>query len=228
MFRHFATLDKAPEIFHLGKDTSKTTVLLIAGTHGNEPAGAEYLTTLVERFRTKKIDCDIKVIVIPKVNKLGLIQNIRRVPDTTAWDLNRAYPKPGDQEVREIIKTYLHFIEHADLVVDLHEAHGYRISDHRVEHRTKGSGIYSNGVGDSSTIVQKMVQNVNKIIDKQDHHFVTDQIKPIPGSLRYYCTEHIIPYILIETTRIEQLKTRLEKLDNIITTLFGTIQKRKI
>ena len=229
MFRFFGkntakTLDKTPEIFNLGKDTSKTTVLLIAGTHGNEPAGAEYLTTLVERFQTKKIDCDIKVIVIPKVNKLGLIQNIRKVPDTTAWDLNRAYPKPGHQEVREIIKTYLHLIDHADLVVDLHEAHRYRISDSR----TKGSGIYSNGVGNSSTIVQKMVQNVNKIIDNQDHHFMTEQIKPIPGSLRYYCIKHKIPYILIETTHIEPLPTRLEKLHNIITTLFVFIRHKGI
>ena len=220
MFKHFEkTLDQTPEIFHFGKDTAKITVLLIAGTHGNEPAGAHYLTTLVKRFRTTKMDYNIAII--PKVNKLGLIQNIRKVPDTVDWDLNRAYPIKGDKKVREIIRTYLRSIERAQLVVDLHEAHGYR----KIDKRTKGSGIYSNGVGHSSTIVQKMVQNVNKMIDNQDHHFITERIKPIPGSLRYYCTEHKIPYILIETTRIEQLQTRLEKLDNIITTLFETFQE---
>jgi ribosomal protein L7Ae-like RNA K-turn-binding protein len=220
MFQYFSTSesqDQKPKILHFGKDTSKTTILLISGSHGNEPAGPIYLT---KQFVTTKLencarDYNIKIIVIPKVNKLGLLQNKRRVPDTIPWDLNRAYPRKGHQEVRELIKTYLHFINKAQLVVDLHESKGYRT----MEGRTKGSGIYYNGYGKSGTIVQKMVQNVNQIIDNQDHHFVTEKIKPVPGSLRYYCTEHVIPYILVETTVIETLQTRLAKLDNIITTL---------
>ena len=37
---------------------------------------------------------DINLIIIPKVNRCGLLKNIRKVPELTIknWDLNRAYP----------------------------------------------------------------------------------------------------------------------------------------
>ena len=78
------------------------------------------------------------------------------------------------------------------MVVDLHEARGYR----KMNRNSKGSGIYANGYGMSSTIVQEMVRNVNKIIDNEQHHFVTEEIALIQGSLRGYCTEQELPYIL--------------------------------
>ena len=211
---------KTPKILYFGKDRPERTILLIAGTHGNEPAGSIYLTdqSIIEKIKDCAKDYNIKIIVIPKVNEQGFILNKRKVPDPIPWDLNRAYPKKGDQGVRKIINTYLPLINQAQLVVDLHEAKGFR----KITKGTKGSGIYSNEYGNSSTIVQKMIQNVNNIIDNQDHCFVTDNLEAIPGSLRYYCTEHEIPYILVETTVIEPIETRLTKLDNIITTLLST------
>jgi len=217
-----------PKIYQFGKN-SPNTILLISGTHGNEPAGAMYLEQLVSRFTTTNMDYNIKLFIIPKVNRCGLMKKIRKVPELTIknWDLNRAYPV-GDEKAPDIINHYLYLIKQAQLVVDLHEAHDYRI----INTKSKGSGIYTNGYGhpstiDSSTIVQKMVQNVNKIIDNEQHHFVTEEIAIIPGSLRGYCTEHNIPYILIETTGIEPLELRLKKLDNIINTLFSYIDSNK-
>jgi predicted deacylase len=192
---------------------------LISGTHGNEPAGAMYLEQLRQKI-SKKMDLNVKVIIIPKVNRCGLLKNIRKVPELSIrnWDLNRAYPV-GDEKTPDIINHYLYLIKQAQLVVDLHEAHGYR----QINTKTKGSGIYTNGYGHSSTIVQEMVHNVNEIIDNKQHKFITEEIALIPGSLRGYCTEHKIPYILIETTGIEPLELRLKKIDNIIATLFSFI-----
>jgi len=210
-----------PEIYQFGKNSSKT-ILLISGTHGNEPAGAIYLEQLVQKF-SKKMDLNVKVIIIPKVNRCGLLKNIRKVPELSIknWDLNRAYPI-ADEKAPDIINHYLYLIKQAQLVVDLHEARGYR----KINTKTKGSGIYTNGYGHSSTIVQEMVHNVNEIIVNDQQKFITEEIALIPGSLRDYCTKHKIPYILIETTGIgdvEPLETRLEKLDSIINTLLINI-----
>lgn len=43
MIKYFS-ISETPKILHFGKDNSKITILLIAGTHGNEPAGSIYLT----------------------------------------------------------------------------------------------------------------------------------------------------------------------------------------
>ena len=223
---HRQSLCHTPEIYQFptrfSKNSSKT-IFLISGTHGNEHAGPIYLEQLVQKF-SKKMDYGIKLIIIPKVNRCGLMKNIRKVPELTIknWDLNRAYPVKDATTVPDIINHYLYLIKQAHLVVDLHEASGYR----KINRKSKGSGIYANGYGVSSTIVQEMVRNVNKIIDNEQHHFVTEKIPLIQGSLRGYCTEQKLPYILIETTGIhdiEPLKLRLVKLDNIITTLFSFI-----
>ena len=113
---------------------------------------------------------------------------------------------------------YLYLIKQAHLVVDLHEARGYR----KMNRNSKGSGIYANGYGMSSTIVQEMVRNVNKIIDNEQHHFVTEEIALIQGSLRGYCTRtRTAIYFETGIHDMEPLKLRLVKLDN--RTLFSFI-----
>ena len=67
---------KTPKILYFGKDRPERTILLIAGTHGNEPAGSIYLSgqSILGKIKDCAKDYNIKIIVIPKVNELGFIQ----------------------------------------------------------------------------------------------------------------------------------------------------------
>ena len=200
----------------IGKRTTPT-LTLIAGTHGDEPAGSVFLSNLV---RTPPSFCG-KLVVIPTVNQCGLWFKTRKVPDIPYdWDLNRQYPTRQHPQTPEMIRRYLHLIATSNLVVDFHEGWGYRA----MNTHSKGSGIYSNGFGSSTAIAEQMIQQVNLHIPNQNHRFVTETLKAVPGSLRFFCTEREIPYILVETSgkhEIEPLEERLCKLKVIVQTLLA-------
>lgn len=216
---NYSKLCYTPIVYQFtGKDVTPT-LTLIAGTHGNEPAGSVFLS----KFIQTPPSFDGRLVVIPTVNQCGLWLNTREVPvaDGSDWDLNRQYPYNGQKaNPKNMILRYLHLINASELVVDFHEGWGY----HTINTQSKGSGIYSNGFGQSHSIAAQMIKQVNHNIVNKDHYFVTETLKAVPGSLRFYCTERKIPYILVETSGkndVEPLKTRLMKLGVIVQTLLS-------
>ena len=127
------------KIKHFIIDSGNTgpTLLLIGGTHGNEPAGSVALEKFINKNPTIS---KRKIIIIHRVNKIGLALNIR-------WgfngffpiDYNRQYPLidseiTGDHINRQIIE----YVKISDFVVDFHEGWGFNV----VEPKSMGSGIY--------------------------------------------------------------------------------------
>ena len=100
-----------------------------------------------------------------------------------------------------------------DYVFDFHEGYDYHIRNSN----SIGSTLSTKNQFDISN---KIINNLNKIITDEDKKFVllTNKSKII-GTLRDYCDNINKPYVLIETTRIENLDTRIKKCKIIINTI---------
>ena len=204
-----------PHIFKFASSEPGKTIVLIGGTHGNEPSGAVYLRDLITSLGKRKAKL-IKgtVIIIPELNKCGLQLKQRLLPDLPwAWDINRNYSKN-----KSFYNKYLKFIDQADLIIDCHEGWGFA----KINPGSLGSGIYYNGLGDTQELAKKMVAQINQTITEEKHKFIYGKNKTIPGSLGTYSVNNNIPYILIETSgqnNIQPLPIRIKQVEHAIKTL---------
>jgi len=116
-------------LFHFRGEQSGPRVLIIGGTHGNEPAGFEAAHRLVRKFTDTPL-VKGEVFLIPEANKVADRKNKRRIKtpwgvDEELGNLNRCYPGnahglPMERMAFEITSLIR---EHGiDLVVDLHES----------------------------------------------------------------------------------------------------------
>lgn len=104
----------------------RNVLLLIGGTHGNEPVGSFGLIN----FSKSNIKLSRgKIIIIHDVNKLGLFFNIRFGFDGfISVDYNRQYPSNINKKSNNFINNeILKYIEMADFILDFHEGWGYNI-----------------------------------------------------------------------------------------------------
>ena len=191
--------------------TSGPTIMIIGGTHGNEPAGTETLKLLIEELNSNKIKLKRgKLILVPQVNYCALKLNIRYI--LGIGDLNRKYPidlntssdNPINNKIIELAKQ-------ADFILDFHEGWGY----HKEEKDSIGSTITPNDTKISYDIATLFLENINKTIyedikkftiltNKEDllklDNYSYSESSEIKGSLRYYLNLLNKNYVLIETT----------------------------
>lgn len=95
------------------------TVLLVAGTHGDEYEGQVILRRLIHELPLD--DVTGRLIILPALN-LPAVQAGRRVSPVDSGNLNRAYPGASDGTPTEQIAyaVYNELLPEADLVLDLH------------------------------------------------------------------------------------------------------------
>lgn len=115
------------------------TVVIIGGTHGNEPIGNISIKNLIKKLNDKTIKLNKgKLILIPSVNYCALKLGIRFIPGI--GDMNRKYPKnisynnigcPITDKVLDLIKD-------ADFILDFHEGWGFHKKD-----RSMGSNYHT-------------------------------------------------------------------------------------
>jgi hypothetical protein len=192
----FNTID--PIIIQSGKPGP--VVLMVGGTHGNEPAGTVGLEKLINS--NIKISKGM-IIIVPKVNKIGLSLGIRLgFNGFLPIDYNRNYPlelkqiKPNKPyyNINEQIQL---LVDKADFVLDFHEGWNF----HRVEPTSLGSGLYSSNTPLSKSFSLDIINELNKTISEDKKKFVCgDTHKDIDGTLNYYCKQINKNYILVETT----------------------------
>ena len=191
-------------------------IVIIGGTHGNEPSGAETIKDMIRNLNNKNIKLKKgKLILIPEVNYCGLRVGIRFIP--LIGDLNRKYPVKLDDNrlnnrlnnICPITQQIIDNIKDADFVLDFHEGWGF----HRITKESMGSTISPTDTNESYILAKKMLNKINDTIDENNKKFniftdkkellsneyysVGDDIK---GSLRYYENLNKKNYILIETT----------------------------
>ncbi len=126
------------------------TVLILGGTHGNEPAGS----VGIEQFLNSGIKISKgKIILIPRINKLGLDLNFRwGFNGFVPIDYNRNYSKDNSSKSFDFVnKQIIEFVTKSDFILDFHEGWGYSIT----QPDSMGSGIYP-----SNTELAKNIGNV--------------------------------------------------------------------
>jgi hypothetical protein len=179
--------------------SNSPNTLIIASTHGNEPAGYHAIEQYI------KMNPNINkgnITFIPAINSCGLLFCTRNNP-LGDYDINRNYPN----------KTFLNshitkFIDQADWVFDLHEGWSFN----KLDSSSIGSGVYPGNTQPAIKLCENIVNHINKDITVDYKKFVTKNIPNIKGSLRNYCKNK--NYILVETSGIndiQPLELRIEQ-----------------
>ena len=170
------------------------TLLLIAGTHGNEPSGTIGLESWV------KSDVKLlkgKIIIIPRVNKIGLFLGTRSGYNAFfPIDYNRNYPSKKFQPVGDYINYQVaKYVLGADFIIDFHEGWGFS----KIDPDSMGSGIYPSNTDFAIGIGNKLLITINNTIKDLDKKFTISFDSPrIPNTLDAFAHAHNKNYILIE------------------------------
>lgn len=94
------------------------TICLMAGVHGNEPAGVEALVSLLQDMQARPAAFAAhRYVVVPLANPWGWAHDLRHNGDNR--DAARQFVDGSAQEASLLKKLFA--AEHCDLLVDLHE-----------------------------------------------------------------------------------------------------------
>lgn len=219
------------KIYTLDSNKPGPTILIVAGTHGNEPAASYYFTNLVNStFKPNRG----KMIIIPRVNDCALKINMRSIP--LIGDINRKYYIDNkvngetnkinevNGETNRINKQIIDIINsnNIDFVLDFHEGYDY----HKINVKSFGSTIsYTfDKTGKAKDYGEIIVKKLNETINDEKKRFtlLDPNYKPIKGTLLEFLSELKISGILIETSgqnNIQPLQKRLEQIDLIFNTI---------
>lgn len=190
------------------------TVLITGGIHGNEPAGYR----AAEQIRHWPIVRG-KLIVVPRVNRFGLDQNTRFIPNAEAeqQDLNRNFPiQPNAEGPRgEIALALWDFaVEHdPDWVIDLHEGFEFNRTHNPADGKKKsvGSSVIYCG-GELDPIAERIVSAANETVTDPDRRFSLLRRGPVDTSFARACINCLgAEAMILETTFKDQplsLRTR--------------------
>ena len=227
---NFSSIDNAEKI-ELMKETPHATpafifdsgmsgknVMILGGTHGNEPASYEAALRLLEQLENK-LPRSGKVILIPLANRQSVINYNRRIPvpvgaDIERGNLNRCYPGkenglPMEQMAYEIEQFAR---EHkVDIFIDIHEARYFHLNTPKESNRDQGLGqtiiYYPND--ESSWIVMNMLDEINENIENKDEKFSAVEM-PIKHSAAWWAGKDLkIPAFTFETMRKMDLEKRI-------------------
>ncbi|MBK1881416.1 succinylglutamate desuccinylase/aspartoacylase family protein [Luteolibacter pohnpeiensis] len=176
-------------------------LILTGGVHGNEPAGS----LAAEQIRNWNI-LRGTLVVIPRVNALGLEANTRFVPgaEQGEQDLNRNFPKPGskNEATGALAKSLWEFVteQKPDWLIDLHEGYGF----HQLQPGSVGSSIIDSDTIETDRSVPSMLHAVNAGIGQEKLQFV-NLSPPIKGSLARATAEFLgASTMILETTSKDQ------------------------
>lgn len=183
-------------------NSNQPHIVIVASIHGNEPSGYVGMTQLVNDFRDGKLRLRKgSLTVLPLLNPCGKKLGIRWLPQQMfqfhSVDGNRSYGKAvGEEGSCPITKMVESVIKNKTLVIDMHEGWGF----HKRNPESMGSGVYYGQTFPSKKVATEMTSVLNQHIPHEDLQFVCKEWEDTPGTLRWYCDAHAIPYILIETS----------------------------
>ncbi len=207
--------------YRIDSGTKGPTVLIIGGVHGNEPAGFR----AANQIRNWPITSG-KIVVMPKLNRLGLSANMRWIPEfrnnKEMRDLNRVFPRNDNPDPQtELANSVWDFVksQQPDWVFDLHEGFDF----HQINSKSVGSSVIS--FPSNSAFAAALVTSVNNQVDSKKHFVLLDDKGPVNGSLARASEERLdAKAFIVETTFKDQpisLRTHQHRL--IISTALNRI-----
>ena len=199
-------------------------VFLTGGMHGNEPAGSQ----AAESIRHWPIRRG-RLIVVPRINHLGLNADIRWFPplrnEKPLRDMNRNFPTAEQPMPRTPLAEALWELirQHSpDFVVDLHEGFDFHISNSK----SVGSSVICSASERRSALAKQMLSAVNAGITDESLRFeLLSRSGAVTGSMVRAATDVLkTDAFILETTFKDQplsLRTRQHRL--MVSTLFRQI-----
>ncbi len=177
------------------------TVLVVGGVHGNEPAGFR----AAQQIQHWPIERG-KLVVLPRVNRLGLAADLRWFPesrnDRSRRDLNRNFPTHDRASaLTPLCQAIWRFVtEHEpDWVFDLHE--GFDV--HRLNSKSVGSSVIAFPA--QADFAKALQAAVNVDVAPERQFDLLAQSGPAQGSLARACSEQLgTKSFILETTFKEQ------------------------
>jgi len=209
------------------------TVLIVAGMHGNEPAGWR----AAEQIRHWPI-VKGKLVVVPRANTRGLAADTRYVPEQpeAARDLNRNFPPDGEsvQPRGELAMALWKFASQVepDWVIDLHEGFEFNLSHNPPDGKKKsvGSSVIYRGGNAMDPLAERIVDAANATVTEADKRFSLIRRGPVSTGLARACINVLgAEALILETTYKEQplsLRTRQHRaMVNVLLNHIGLIDR---
>jgi len=206
-------------LFHFQGEEAGPAVLIIGGTHGNEPAGFETAHRLVKQFSESQLKVG-EVFIIPEANTIADQNKSRRIKvprgvDIEMGNLNRCYPGnshglPMEQmayQITELIRQH-----DIDVVLDLHESpvfHLEYIEENSQYHGLGQTLIYTPNEA-ASWIALMLIDEMNEEIPPGLEQFSL-AAGPVQHSAAWSAGEFFdIPGFTTETCKKLPLETRIK------------------
>lgn len=193
-------------------------MLLVAGVHGNEPAGP----LAAARMLDWSLSCG-RLVVVPHANRPALARNTRRAPGTRFGDLNRNFPRAQGDAPRGTMARALWQAALAlrpDWLIDLHEGFDFN----RANDKSVGSSVLYIPVGEGRRQAERLASAVNATVAAAGLHFTLLRW-PARGSLSRALWEQLgTPGLILETTRGKQpIELRVAQHELMVAQLLGDL-----
>lgn len=194
------------EVKSMGTTTSTPRLVLVAGTHGNEPSGTYAILQMLSTVQTVS---NGTVVFIPRVNPCGLQRNERNQPNVSAAlaDINRNYRIDSGGPIGKVAQTVAAAVHGSQCVLDFHEGYSF----HKIDSASIGSCVLPSRHKFAQELADGICEALNKDIDISWKKFTCLHNDAPSGTLRAFCNFHDIPYVLIETSgqnEIQEISVR--------------------
>ena len=203
-------------IFDSGKEGAH--IIIIGGTHGDEPAGYEAALRLLTQLDRNPPQTG-KIILIPMANRVAIRNFERRVPvpqgmDKELGNLNRCYPgDPNGTPMQQLAYQIAEITRKndVDVFIDLHEARYSHLKAPEQNKGKKGLGqtlIYTPNEA-SALLLMYLLDQINEGINNPDERF-SGLEKPILHSGAWWAGHELdIASFTFETSRQMKLEKRI-------------------
>ena len=215
-------------VFHFASASNGPTVLILGGTHGNEPAGFETAHRLLKQFSATKLQQG-DIFIIPEANKIADLKNKRRIPvpdgvDIERGNLNRCYPGdstglPMEQAAFQITKLIRE--ENVGLLLDLHESPVFHLEwkDNSKQYHGLGQTLIYTPNEKATWLGMVVLDNLNGSIPPGVKQFSLAE-RPIKHSAAWLAGEIFnISGFTVETCKKLPLEERIQYQLKIVNTI---------
>jgi hypothetical protein len=192
-------------------------VIILGGTHGDEPAGYEAALRLVKRF-SQVPPAAGRIIIIPLANRKAVENFNRRVPvppdiDRERGNLNRCYPgKPDGYPMEQMAYAIqqLAIENNVDVFIDLHEARKPHLeNDPESERKSLGQTIIYHPNEASAGLLIVMLDEINAGIKDENKRFSALE-RPIKNSAAWWAGRYLdCAAFTFETPRSMPIEQRI-------------------
>jgi hypothetical protein len=188
-----------------------------------------------------------QLTVIPTVNVCGTQLGVRYQPHQ--WmlmknhDINRNYPRRSSENGNCFLSDAVSKLaQQHDVVIDLHEGWGFNL----VDESSMGSGIFPGETLFSQYLAQQMSKEINDgleipAIEESSNPSKVQRMKPqdfmfqvlpdwpdVPGTLRWWCDQNKIHYVLVETTGQKNIVALRNRADQQMTAVMSVLKQLKM